>query len=321
MDDVVSEGLSPHASGVDTEKLSTLFEKLDGFFRVRELDRDPSMSSFVPMVYDSIGVDWKTLFEPDFVQRFNGLMMKGADTVKTVFCSVFPTNEVLERFIDESEVGDMLFLHHPIDIECGDPRGQPGRGFLPIDAELLGRISRKKLSLYSCHAPLDAHRKIGTGVAIIEALDGKIEDNFYPYGNGFAGIIASIRQTTTERLIEALKSIFGVPYVDVAGKVRSDISRVAVVPGAGYRVTYLQECESKGVQAYLTGELFDRIEGDYGRKAFAQVESFARNTSISLIAVSHSASEYLVMKSQMVEWLEDNFSVSAKPLPLSKWWR
>jgi putative NIF3 family GTP cyclohydrolase 1 type 2 len=234
---------------------------------------------------------------------------------------VFPTTEVLERFITDSEEGDMLFLHHPIDIECGDPRGRTGRGFLPIDLELLKRVLQKKLSLYSCHSPLDTHRKIGTGVAIVEALGAKVQDSFYPYGNGYAGIIATIRQTTTEQLIEKLKRIFEIPYVDFAGKSRVDITRIGIVPGAGYNVTYLQETESKGVQAYITGEIFDRIEGDYGRKAFAQVEKFAQETRVSLIAVSHSASEYLVMKNQMVVWLENNFNVTARLLPLSRWWR
>ncbi len=65
----------------------------------------------------------------------------------------------------------------------------------------------------------------------------------------------------------------------------------------------------------------DRIEGEYGARAFAQVEKFARETRMSLIGVSHSASEYLVMKNQMVEWLESNFDVTAKLLPLNLWWR
>ena len=248
-------------------------------------------------------------------------MIKGADSVGSVFCSVFPTTEVLEGFITDSMMGDMLFLHHPIDIECGDPFGREGRGFLPIDPELLDRVSRKKLSLYSCHSPLDTHQKVGTGVAIVEALGGTIQDSFYPYGNGHAGIISTIQQTTTERLIEKLKRVFEIPYVDAAGKNHVDITKIGIVPGAGYNVTYLRETESKGVQAYITGEIFDRIQGDYGKRVFAEVEKFARETRMSLIGVSHSALEYLVMKNQMVEWLEGNFKVTAKLLPLSKWWR
>lgn len=84
------------------------------------------------MVYDPIRFDRKNAFEPDFTERFNGLliklMIKGSEKVRTVHLAVFPTDEVLETFLDDARSGDLLFMHHPLFMECGDPRGW-GRGF------------------------------------------------------------------------------------------------------------------------------------------------------------------------------------------------
>jgi len=56
--------------------LSTITEKLDKLFKVKELEADPAMSRWVPRVYDAINFNWKGIFESDFSQRFNGLMIK-----------------------------------------------------------------------------------------------------------------------------------------------------------------------------------------------------------------------------------------------------
>jgi len=200
-----------------TALISKVRNTLDSFFKIRELGKDPAMSRFVPMVYKKTQ-QWKKIFEPDFQERFNGLMVRGADKVNAVFTSSFPHDEILEKFISQSQEGDLLFLHHPIPLECGDPKGNLGRGFLPINPILLKKIVEKRLSIYSCHAPLDYNKKISTNRAISEALKAKIESEFLPYGDGYAGLIATINPISTANLIVGLKKIFEIPYVDFAGK-------------------------------------------------------------------------------------------------------
>ena len=79
-------------------------------------------------------------FEANFIELFNGLMIRGAETVNKVFLAVFPTNDVLETFISQSTSGDLLFMHHPLVMECGDPLGKSGRGFIPIPEKYLQAI-------------------------------------------------------------------------------------------------------------------------------------------------------------------------------------
>lgn len=155
------------------ELLPNLINKLNDLFKVKELDKDPGFSRFIPMVYDPIRFDGKNAFEPDFTERFNELMIKGSAKVRTVHLAVFPTDEVLETFIDDAQSGDLLFMHHPLFMECGDPKGDWGRGFLPIRLDLLDQMKSKGLSVYTCHAPLDYNKQISTSLAIAEQLEAK----------------------------------------------------------------------------------------------------------------------------------------------------
>jgi putative NIF3 family GTP cyclohydrolase 1 type 2 len=303
------------------ERLTNLVESLDLFFAIRQLERDPGFSRFIPMVYEPIGFDWQSFFEADFVSRFNGLMLRGTEAVKTVFCSVFPAKEVLHQFLDRSQPGDLLFLHHPLDMECGDPRGAWGRGFVPIPPYLLDRLKARQLSFYACHIPLDYNQKISTGLAIAQALNSQVVDKFLQYGDLYIGLIGQIEPLSTAALIERLQVLFEIPYVDFEGVEHPAVTRIAIVPGNGDVVTQMQEAEAKGVQAYLTGEIHSHIDNDYGRQRFQQMMDYAVGTSMSLIGVSHAASEYLVMRTQMKEWFEQNFAVEVQLLPLSRWWR
>ena len=105
-------------------------------------------------------------------------MLKGDENVKKIFLAVFPTDEVLERFIEESNSGDLLFMHHPLLMECGDPKGVWGKGFVPIKEKYIKQIKEKELSFYTCHVPMDYHANLGTSVAIAKQLNAEIIDGF-----------------------------------------------------------------------------------------------------------------------------------------------
>jgi len=158
--------------------------QLEQLFYLDQWEKDPAFSRFIPTVYEPIGFAWRDFFEQEFVQRFNGLMIRGSEEVSTVFLAVFPTEDVLDRFLSESSPGDLLFMHHPLVMECGDPRGPWGRGFLPIKQEHLEAIRAKELSVYTCHLPMDTSRPIGTTSAMAEALNARLIKPFWQAGNG-----------------------------------------------------------------------------------------------------------------------------------------
>jgi putative NIF3 family GTP cyclohydrolase 1 type 2 len=273
------------------------------------------------MVYDQAGLDWRNTFEPDFTRRFNGLMLRGGEEVHTVYCAVLPTPQVLTDFLRLAQPGDMFFTHHPIDFEMGDPQGQPGRGPLPIETPVIERLLSRRLSFYACHAPLDYNRSIGTGLAIEKALGALFQKPIYPAGSHFYGSVCAVPATSTSALVDKLKSIFAVPYVDFIGIAHQHIDTVAIVPGSADKVEVMQEAEAGGAQALISGEVCSHRADDYGRAKHAKVMEYLPRTTMSLIGVSHGASEHLVMETHMVQWFEHNCRVQARTIRMEKWWR
>jgi putative NIF3 family GTP cyclohydrolase 1 type 2 len=300
--------------------LKRMDKALDELFRYREIGTDPAFSRFIPMVYDTIQFPWRDVFEREFNQLFNGFMIKGKEEAGRIFLAVFPTEEVLSRFITESNPGDLLFMHHPLVMECGDPQGEWGRGFIPIDPQLIEKIKEKQLSVFTLHVPLDYSPLISTSDAMAEALGATVIKEFFKDNKGACGRICEIPSTSTAALVERLKEIFHIPYADVEGPDRTKVTKIAVVAGCGDKVDAMKEAERFGVEVYISGEIHCHIDNDYGRKKFAEMKDYIKETSMSLIGVSHGSSEYLVHASQLKPWFEKRFQVPVTLLPQKRWW-
>lgn len=294
---------------------------LDQLFGVEDIEQDPAMSRFVPAVYDASGINWQRYVTPEFANRFNGLMVRGDEQVGRIYAAAFPSAVVLDAWLGQANQGDLLITHHPIDCRNGSPEGTWGEGFVPIDPERLDAIAERRLSMYACHAPMDTAQQVGTTAAMVEALGGRIEGEFWKYGAGHAGRICRIAPLSTAELHERLLRIHNLSLLEQEGPTRDRIEVVAVVAGVGDKVKDMEEAERLGAQAYVTGELHVRIEGEYGRAKYAQVEAFAQRTGMSLLGVSHAASEHLVMETQLRHWFSETFGLAVHPIREPQWWR
>lgn len=76
-----------------------------------------------------------------------------------------------------------------------------------------------------------------------------------------------------------------------------------------------------GAQANITGEIHSLIATDFGRAKFADVEDFERQTGMTLLGVSHAASEFLVMRNEMQAWFKSRVVEPVTPLSKPHWWR
>jgi len=301
--------------------LQFVVDRLDSLFRVPESPPDPAFSRFIPMAYDPVGTNWRQRFEPEFCRRFNGLMLRGAENAGRAFLAVFPAEDVIANILASAQVGDLIFTHHPLDMRCGDPRGAWGDGFRPISAEQLDMLADEKISFYSCHTPMDVNRCVGTTAALVQALDGCPVGSFMPYGGGFAGIICDVDPISTEELAEKYRSLLGVLYLHEAGPRHKAISRIAVVPGCGDHVPSMRESAEMGAQAYVTGEIHCHIDNDYGRARMAEMKEYLAETPMSMLAGSHAASEFLVMRTQIKPWFERELGIETVLVPQDPWWR
>ncbi|MGR6316888.1 Nif3-like dinuclear metal center hexameric protein [Micromonospora soli] len=304
-----------------TLPLATLTADLDDLFELADAEPDTAMRRHVPRVHDEAGIDWRRYVTPRFAERFNGLMIEGRPEVGRVFVACFPSAEVLDRWLPAAAPGDLLVTHHPIDLRNGHPSGVWAEGFVPIPAARFAQLRDAGLSLYACHAPMDTSLRVGTAAAIVEALDGTIVDRFWPYGDGHAGLLCEVPPLSSADLVTRAREIFGVDLVEVAGRRRDVIERIAVIGGVGDHVEEMAHAERLGAQAYLTGELHVRIEGEYGRRKFDQVREFAAGTPMTLVGVSHAASEQLVLETQLAAWFRERHGIEVVPLREPEWWR
>lgn len=262
------------------------------------------------------------MFEKGFCKLFNGLMLKGSPIVKEVFCISFPTPAVLRTILDTMTGNTLIFTHHPIDMITG------GKGFIAIDLALLEKLKKRNVSIYSVHAPLDIHQQLGTNSAIVEALSMKVVKSFAPYPKApnYAGRIGTIKPISFERFTGVLKDLFGISKLDIGGTEIAEVRKIAVVAGGADEVQLMEEAQNEGCEVFLTGEWYTRVtptdkEGiEWAKRNNKECIKFSRETTMSLIAVSHAASEFLVMRTQMKKWLED-FGLRVTAVPQKDWWR
>ena len=302
-------------------QLQTLVDDLDRLFDLAAAGPDPAMSRHVPRVYAEAGVDWRRWATPGFAEKFNGLMIRGRAQVGQVFAACFPSADVLEEWLALARPGDLLITHHPIDVRNGHPDGRWAEGFVPIGSRHLAAITGRGLSVYAVHAPMDTSREVGTAAAIVEALGGTVEGDFWPYGKGCAGLLCRVPPLSADELAAAAGRIFKVDPVEVAGSRRAVIERIAVVGGIGDDVGQMAAAEQRGAQAWLTGEIHVRIEGRYGRRKHADVRAFAERTTMTLVGVSHAASEQLVLRTQLTRWFRERHGLVPHVLDEPQWWR
>ena len=303
--------------------LDDLVAALDELYDLDSAEPDAGMSRHVPRVYVEAGLDWRAFVDPLFAVRFNGLMRRGDPRVGRVFGACFPSAEVLDAWLGVAQRGDLLVTHHPIDVRNGSPEdGSWAEGFVPIAEARLDAIRDRGLSMYACHAPMDTSPTVGTAAAIVEAFGGTVVDHFWPYGNGgHAGFVADVAAISSDGLARQARRVFGVETVEVEGASRETVTRIAVVGGIGDLVEEMAAAERLGAHAYLTGELHVRIEGGYGRAKFGEVRDFAATTAMTLVGVSHAASEHLVIETQLARWFTDRHRIALTPIREPRWWR
>lgn len=300
--------------------------KLDSEFRITETI-DPAMSHFIPMVYDPIGYDWEAEFEPEFTQYFNGLMIKGKDNlpINKVRLLSFLNDYMIEDILSKASRGDMIFAHHPIQMECGNPGeyGRWGKGFLPINPNVLQTLKERNVSAYTCHAPLDAGSVsgLGTNESLIKMISAKQVNQYMEYAHGYAARIGEVEPQSVKALIKKLK-IPNLDFIDIKGNLDLDreITKVAIIPGGGGNVRDIKPAEDFGAEVVITGQVTCRIAGERGEREDRALQEFYPNTQMTLIGLSHAGSEYPVME-DIAKWMKDNLNVDAEAIPEDSWWR
>ena len=268
-------------------RVAPLVAELDAYFRVPDVRGD---FAFVEAVYPPY---WRELVEPAYIERWNGLMVRGRPNVERVVTCVFPSDEIVASLEPET----LLFAEHPIDLE-----DEPG--FLPLSRESLERLRETASGFYHVHGPLDQHPEIAPSRLVAEALGLAELEEFCPIVEGLSGgaIVAGASALSLDALADRLAAKLGpeVP-VRVVSRPRPEAGKVAVAAGGGAGVEFLRPALERGCQTYVTGNAITDCRLDFVRDEVRAFRELADAEGVAVIDGTHYGLEKPPQVA-MVEW-------------------
>lgn len=276
---------------------------LDKFFEVRAFDEKQEWAPFL-VGYESI---LGRFAAPGFLEGpWNGVMLDNTPDVDRVYLIVFPGESVLDtviaREVERGAPGAIIFSHHPLDYQASGP------GFVPIKEAQLEELRAHHISFYQCHAPLDCHAEISTSKALAVGLKLRDQERFASYHGSFAGVWGKIGPLSFQDLAKRVAEMVGVPTLRYDG-IRHNgrpVQQIGIVAGGGGTPEDIQEALSLGCDTFVTGEWWLSGPGDYRTQWRESMAAFLHTADVNLIAASHYATEAVVMRTQMLQWFQQN---------------
>ncbi len=296
-----------------------LVTKLDTFFNVTAFDESDEGKTF-PAGYDSV---LRRFAAPGFWESsWNGLVLDNAASVDRVYLVAFPAQSVLDtiiaREVERGAPGALIFSHHLNDYQ------ESGPGQVPVAEAHLEELREHHISYYVCHAPLDCHPEISTSTALANALRIKEQARFAPYHGGLSGVYGTVSATGFHEFARKLAEVTGLPALRYSA-VRHNgrpVEKVGVVAGLGGSPETIQEAFDLGCDTFVTGEWWLFGPGEWRAQHREQMSEFLRGANINLLGATHYASEMVVMRDALPEWLHEHIpAVETVFIPQDDPWR
>lgn len=267
-------------------KLAEVVADLDAYFRVPDVENDWRW-------YEDVEPYWREFAEPQWVERRNGLMVRGAEEVEQVATCVFPS----ARIVDKLEQQTLLFAEHPVDLE-----DEPG--FLALSRETFEVMKGRGISFYHVHGPLDQHPEVSPSRLIAEGVGLRKPEEYFPIVDGIPGGAAVIGESsvTLDELTDRLSELLGpeVP-VQVLSRPHEQAERVAVVAGGGAQREILEASLERRCRTYITGNAATRCRLKFVQEEVRKFLALARESGVAVIDATHYGTEKPPQVA-MVEW-------------------
>ncbi len=296
-----------------------LVTKLDTFFDVAAFDESGDRQNFPPG-YDSV---FQRFAAPGFLEgSWNGLMLDNTDTLDRVYLIVFPGQSVLDtiiaREVERGAQGALIFSHHMADYQ------ESGPGFTYITEPQLEELREHCISYYQCHAPLDCHPEISTSSALANALKVREQQRFAPYMGGLAGVWGKIGPVGFHEFSQKVAAVTELPSLRY-GAIRHNgrpLQQVGIIAGGGGQPEFIREAIDLGCDTFVTGEWWLFGPGESRAEQRVKMHDFLVTADVNLIGTSHYASESVVMRDMLPDWLRESVpSVEPVFIPQEDPWR
>jgi putative NIF3 family GTP cyclohydrolase 1 type 2 len=273
-------------------KLEELVAGLDGYFRTPDVRDDDWSEAFAAVYPDPY---WREYVVPSWEGRWNGLSVRGAETIQRAATCVFPSDRVVASLAPAT----FLFSEHPLDF-ADEP------GFLPLSLETYETMRENGISFYNAHAPLDMHPEVSPSRLCAEGVGLEGLEEYFQICKGISGGAAVIGQSrlTVDGLADALRAYLGSEIkVHVLTRARGEAGRVAMVAGGGAMVEILEASLERGCQTYVTGNAATNCRLDWVQEQVRAFRERADAEGVTLVDAMHYGMEKPPQLA-MVSWFE-----------------
>jgi putative NIF3 family GTP cyclohydrolase 1 type 2 len=293
--------------------LDKITKELDAFFRIGEFEPDLPFSKLVPQVYEKAGIAPENYLEKSFLEAFHGLMLRNSQAVDKAYCTVFLSEEIVDKVLARNERNVLLISHHPLVMETSN------RGFLPLSERHLLNMRESAISVYVLHTPLDAHDEVSTSRALARELGVKSLTGYYQGPGGPEASYGHLPDPIT--LDDFLKRVAQVTRVNDLHfiKHRETIHSVGIIAG-GTDVRGILETATLGCDTLLTGTYYNQVQTKIGQWYRDEFEKIRKSLEINLVEASHYATEATVMRTDIVDFCATRFGIDSEFVPQDDPW-
>ncbi len=271
---------------MELKKLVAALEKAFPYDTSRVME---PLGFIFPAVNEEAGIAYKKYYSSLFLKKYNGLMLRGEDMVRKVYCAVFPDDEVLQAVLKDPEPGIFVFFHHC----CGYDRVA---GFRPITVSLLEKIAARGISLYSMHMPFDFNSPLSTAVKLATVMDIDIEGEFAYIGDRATGVYGRPAVGTVIEFASQVKKVTGSPDVVMILNGPDTVKRVGVIAGGGGYANLVNDAARYDCDLYFTGVVEELVELPPVQEANRFFREKAAQLGINLVGGGHYHTEMIAVR-------------------------
>jgi len=219
-------------------KAKELYEKIGIDFEIDKLKDDWSF------------VEFNEFINPDFKERYIGVMLDNTDKIEKVYTSTFPDTKLLDDILNRNESNILLLSHHAM---IYDPTLE-GLPFYNIPADHLKKLKERRISFYVLHIPLDKNGTYSTSVNLAKELQLQITGEFCEYLGSKVGVICETDFSKLEDFTLHVKNVIGHEIkVKQYGDETIKRKTVGIAAGGGCIDFVAQELATLGINTFLTG--------------------------------------------------------------------
>ncbi|MHC4205317.1 MAG: Nif3-like dinuclear metal center hexameric protein [Planctomycetota bacterium] len=229
-------------------------------------------------------VEFNEFINPDFKERYIGVMLDNTAEIEKVYTSTFPDTDTLDEILRRNETDILLLSHHAMGY---DPTLE-GFPFYNIPAGCLKQLKERRVSFYVLHLPLDKNGPYSTSVNLAKELQLQITGEFCEYLGSKVGVIC---ETGFTKLEDFALHIEGIIRHEIKVRQYGDeiIERktVGIAGGGGCFDFVANELAALGINTYLTGctKPMPSFEPNM------EFHRIARENRINIVGATHYSTE------------------------------